>query len=244
MRSVDVADVWDARVADRGFMVSLATLAFAALGLELVVDGTVLTVMGAVPGYYPLGTQFAVWLGLGAAWLMIAWVLAAWSRRRGVDPLVPRAPGPLGHLAWSRILVCFVAAVLAAILLPLFVAGAWGVPPIRLYLQLYTLHGPGAWLLMLAWAVSHVGRAVLLGSVLGYAHRAALMGRHRPGAGRVPWGGLVTGVLLGAIGYLVGGPAAGLVALVCSVLLGLIHVLAGESLRVTAVFAVLVYLFL
>lgn len=244
MRSVDVADVWDARVADRGFMFSLATLAFAALGLELVVDGTVLTFTGAVPGYYPLGTQFAVWLGLGVAWLGLAGLLVAWSRRRGVDPLAPRAPGPLGHLAWSRILVCFVAAVLAAILLPLFVAGAWSVTPIRLYLQLYTLHGPAAWLLMVTWAVYHVGRAVLLGSVLGYAHRAVLMGSRRPGARRVPWGGLITGVLLAAVGYLVAGPAAGLVALVCSTLLGLIHVLAGESLRVTAVFAVLVYLFL
>ena len=98
--------------------------------------------------------------------------------------------------------------------------------------------------LMVAWLVSLVGRAFLLGSVLGYTHRAVLAGLRGSAARWVPWGGLVTGVLLAAVGYLVAGPAAGLVALVCSVLLGLIHVLAGEALRVTAVFAVLVYLFL
>lgn len=245
MRSVEVPQVGgDARVADRGFMVSLAAVAVAALGLELVLEAALLTLTGAQPVYYPLGTQFAVWLGLGSAWLAVAWLLVVRARRRGVDPLAARAPGPLEHRAWSRVLVCFVAAVLTAILLPLFLAGAWGVTPIRLYLELYTRNGPAAWLLMAGWVVYHVGRACLLSSVLAYAHRAARMGLRFSGAWRIPWGGLLTGALLGALAYSLAGPAAGLVALVCSVLLGLIHIFAGESLRTTALFALVVYLFL
>lgn len=87
MRRIGLPEIWDAREVDPGFMASLATFSFVALGLELVVSGTILTLTGSVSTFYPLGWQVVEWVGLGALWVLLARALVAWSRRRGVDPL-------------------------------------------------------------------------------------------------------------------------------------------------------------
>lgn len=244
MRSVERADVWDARPADRGFMTALAALSFVALGLELVVDGSVLTVTGDIPAHYPLGWQMLFWVGLGLAWFVLARSLVGWSRRRGLDPLPSRFTTALGHRRWPKIFVCFVLAVLAAIVLPVFIADSWSMTPVRVYFELYSMHGPIAWLPMLAWLVYHVGRSCLIASLLAYAHQALLLCLTFPAARYVPWGGLVAGAVLGVVMFLAAGPAVALAIVVSTVLLGIIHVLDGESLRITAVFIALVFLFL
>ncbi|MCT1803586.1 hypothetical protein CKW39_04315 [Kocuria sp. WRN011] len=244
MRSVELADVWDARPADRGFMTALATMSFIGLGLELVVDGSVLTVTGDIPTYYPLALQILFWVGLGLAWLALARLLVAWSRRRGVDPMPSEFGTPLSHRTWSRTFVCFVAAVLAAIVLPVFVTDSWSMAPVRNYFELYEMYGPVAWLPMVAWLVYHVGRACLIASFLAYSHRALRLRFSFPAAGFIPWGGVVVGVSLGVVMFLAAGGAVAIATLVSTLLLGIIHVLTGESLRTTAVFTALVFLFL
>ena len=244
MRSVELADVWDARPADRGFMTALATISFVALGLELVIDGSVLTVTGDIPAYYPLLLQIIFWVGLGLAWLLLARLLVGWSRRRGVDPLPSEFTSAGSHRTWSWIFVCFVSAVLAAIVLPVFIADSWSMAPVRIYWELYGMHGPVAWLPMVGWLIYHVGRACLIASILAYAHRALRLRFSWSAARYVPWGGVVAGLVLGAVMFLAAGAAVALATLVSTVLLGLIHVLNGESLRTTAVFTALVFLFL
>ena len=76
MQWIGLPDVWDAREADHGFMASLDTFSFVALGLELVVDGTYLTLTGDAPSLYPLGWQCLTWVGLGAVWLLLARALS------------------------------------------------------------------------------------------------------------------------------------------------------------------------
>lgn len=225
-------------------MTSLATLSFAALGLHLVVTGTVLTVTGEISAYYPLLGQVVFWTGLGLAWLGVARALVAWSRRRGVDPLPSDAGGALGHRTWTWILVCFVCALLASVVVPVLGPDPWLIAPLRVYLDLYDLHGPIAWLPLIAWVIHHVGRAVLAASVVAYAHRAVLLGPITGSLCRLPWGGLIAGVCFGAVGHLVAGAAVALATLSSLVLLGLIHVLSRESLWITAGFAVLVLIFL
>ena len=222
----------------------MATLSFVALGLELVVDGSVLTVTGGIPTHYPLGWHMLFWVGLGLAWFFLARSLVGWSRRRGVDPLPSRFTTALGHRRWPKIFVCFVAAVLAAIVLPVFIADSWSMTPVRVYLGLYSMHGPIAWLPTLAWLVYHVGRSCLIASLLAYAHQALLLRLTFPAARYVPWGGLVAGAVLGTVMFFAAGPAVALAIVVSTVLLGIIHVLDGESLRITAVFIALVFLFL
>lgn len=244
MRSVERADVWDARPADRGFMTALATMSFVGLGLELVVDGSVLTVSGNIATYYPLALQIIFWVGLGLAWLALARLLVGWSRRRGLDPVPSEFTAPLSHQRWSKTFVCFVAAVLVAIVLPVFFADSWSIAPVRIYLELYGMYGPIAWLPMVAWLVYLVGRACLIASFLSYAHRALRMRFTFPTARYMPWGGMVAGLVLGAIMFLAAGGAVALATLISTLLLGIIHVLTGESLRTTAVFTALVFLFL
>ena len=250
MQRIGLPETWDAREADPGFMASLATLSFVALGLELVVDGTVLTSTGSAPALYPLGWQCLVWVGLGLAWLLVARGLVAWSRRRGLDPL-PADPDPRtaggaphdaapDHRAWRSVLVCFASAVVVAIALPALVGARWGLAPAERYLELHTAYGASAWLAVLAWVVYHVGRCVVVASFLAYAHRAVRGVLTFRGSHAVPWGGLVAGVAMGAVALLSRGPAVALATVVVHVLLGVIHVRSGESLRVTALFTVLV----
>ncbi|CAL8896789.1 hypothetical protein KVA01_05450 [Kocuria varians] len=281
MRRIPLPETWDAREADRGFMASLATIAFLSLGLELVVAGTALTVTGAVPGLFPLGAQCLVWSGLGVAWLLVARALVAWSRRRGVDPLPAAAPvatpaaartaAPAGvqarartaastrtkgltsagasgdgsgelldHRPWRGMLLLFLAAVLVAFLLPGLLEDTWTMAAVERYGTLFTEYGGAAWLAMLAWTLRLLGYGAVAASVLAYSHRAVRELVDRPFARWVPWGGLVTGVLLGAVAFLAEGGAMALTTLVTYVLLGMLHVRSGESLRVTACFTVLV----
>ena len=246
MQWIGLPDVWDAREADHGFMASLATFSFVALGLELVVDGTYLTLTGDAPSLYPLGWQCLTWVGLGAVWLLLARALVLWCRRRGLDPLPPdrpageRADGP-DHRAWRAVLGYFAAAVVTAIALPAVVGLPWGFAPVDRFLDLYAQYGDGAWLAMAAWLVYLVGRCLVVAGLLAYSHRAVLGVATFRGARWIPWGGLVTGVCLGTVALVSRGQAAGLSTLVASVLLGMLHVRSGESLRVTAPFTVLVY---
>ncbi|MDO4919308.1 hypothetical protein [Kocuria sp.] len=263
MRRIDLPEIWDARHADRGFMASLATFSFVALGFELVVAGTVLTYTGAAPALYPLGWQCVAWVALGALWLLVARGLVAWSRRRGLDPLPadllpPDSSGPaadsavpadpaaaaddaaLDHRAWRAVLLCFAAAVVAAVALPALLGVPGGPAPVELYQRLYGAYGGPAWLALLARVVYHVGRCVLLAGFLAYAHRAVLGLVSFRGAGLLPWGGLVAGLVMGVVALLSRGPAVALTTAVAYVLLGVIHVRGRESLRVTAPFTVLV----
>lgn len=244
MRTVELADVWDARPADRGFMTALATISFVALGLELVVDGSVLTVTGDMTSYYPLALQILFWVGLGLVWLVLNRALIGWSRRRGLDPVPSEFGTQLSHRTWSKTFVCFVAAVLAAIVLPVFVADSWSIAPVRIYFELYGMYGPVAWLPMVAWLVYHVGRACLIASFLSYAHRALRLRFSYSAARYVPWGGVVAGLVLAAVMFLAAGGAVAVATFISTFLVGVIHVLTGESLRTTAIFTVLVFLFL
>ncbi|RLY92193.1 hypothetical protein EAE32_08500 [Kocuria tytonicola] len=249
MQRIGLPETWGAREADPGFMASLATFSFVALGLELVVDGTVLTYTGSAPALYPLGWQCLVWVGLGLAWLLVARGLVAWSRRRGLDPLPadpdPRAAGntpddaALVHRAWRSVLLCF-AAVVVAITLPALVGVPWGLVSADRYRELYASYGGSAWLAVCAWVVYHVGRCVVVAGFLAYAHRAVRGVATFRGSHAVPWGGLVAGVAMGAVALLSRGPVIALTTVVVHVLIGLIHVRSGESLRVTALFTVLV----
>ena len=223
-------------------MTALATLSFVGLGLEMVVDGSVLTITGDIPTYYPLALQILFWLGLGVAWFVLARLLVAWSRRRGLDPLLSEFATPLSHRTWSKMLVCFIAAVLAAIVLPVFIADSWSMTPVRIYWELYGMYGPVAWLPMVAWLFYHVGRVCLIASFLSYAHRALRLRFSFPATRYIPWGGIVAGLVLGAVMFLAAGGAVALAILISTLLLGIIHVLAGESLRTTAVFTALVFL--
>lgn len=243
MRRIGLPETWDAREADRGFMASLATLAFVSLGLELVVAGTVLTATGSLPAATPLGWQCLEWFGIGAVWLLVARALVAWSRRRGVDPLpgaTPEGgqPGTLDHRRWRGILLCFVAAVVLALVLPGMLDGSWAVAPVERYTELFAGYGGLAWLAMLAWVVRLVGRCAVVTSLLAYSHRAVSELVDRRALRWVPWGGLVTGVLMAAVALLDRGQAAALTTLLVYLLLGVVHVRSGESLRVTALFAV------
>ncbi|MGK4218297.1 hypothetical protein [Kocuria marina] len=283
MRRIGLPEIWDAREADPGFMASLATFSFVALGLELVVSGTILTLTGSVSAFYPLGWQVVEWVGLGALWVLLACALVAWSRRRGVDPLpsedavagrdddvagradaaadradaaanrdravadrTPGAPGPfdaVDHRRWREILLCFVLAVVLAIVLPALIGAPWGLAPLDRYLQLFDVYGPLGWLAMVAWVCYLVGRSFLVAGLLAYSHRAIREVLTFRGSQWVPWGGLMAGLAMGAVAFLAGGQAAALTTLLSCVLLGVIHVRSGESLRVTTLFTVLVLIF-
>ncbi|WP_290656841.1 hypothetical protein [Kocuria sp.] len=283
MRRIGLPEIWDAREADPGFMASLATFSFVALGLELVVSGTILTLTGSVSAFYPLGWQVVEWVGLGALWVLLARALVAWSRRRGVDPLpsedalagrdddvaaradaaadradaaasrdravadrTPGAPGPfdaVDHRRWREILLCFVLAVVLAIVLPALIGAPWGLAPLDRYLQLFDVYGPLGWLAMVAWVCYLVGRSFLVAGLLAYSHRAIREVLTFRGSQWVPWGGLVAGLAMGAVAFLAGGQAAALTTLLSCVLLGVIHVRSGESLRVTTLFTVPVLIF-
>jgi hypothetical protein len=251
--------------ADPGFLVSVAALAFLALGLEAVADGTVLMVTGEIPAVYPLGWQVLVWLCLAALWLGVQRGLVAWMRHRAADPALGEAPAPgtaahgtaaretvppdasdpvADHRTTTTALVLFVAAVLLGVILPVFLVGQWRVPPIQRYLDLYAVYGGGAWLGMVGYAAYHVGRSLLLALVLVVAQRAAQL--RWPSSRLVraaPVGGVVLGVLLALPGLLLGGVPSALTALVCCTLLGGVHNLTGRSLRWTAPATVAVLLF-
>lgn len=245
MRWIGVPDVWDARKADPGFMASLATFAVLGLGLDLVVDGTVLTLTGTVPTLYPLGWQAVVWAGLGILWWFTARALVLWSRRRGVDPLPSGTPdgrddAALGHRAWRTVLGCAVGAVVVAIVLPALL-GVPGLAPVERFATLYEAYGAASWVAVLAWLVRLVGRCAVLASILAYAHRAVLSVVTLRGARWVPWGGLALGAVTGAVALLSRGPAVALSTLVVCTLLGVVHVRGGESLRITAPFTLLAF---
>jgi hypothetical protein len=248
MSSVDSPENRAFAPADPGFLVSIATFAFVALGLEAVVDGTVLTLTGEIPGVYPLGWQVLAWLCLGAAWAGIQRGLVAWLRHRAADPAVPlpSAAEPsltTDHRRTTAALVLFVAAVLLGVILPVFLVGQWRVQPIQLYLDLYADYGGGAWLGMVGFAAYHVGRSLLLALVLTCVQRAVELHRPAPWTRVVPAGGLALGALLALPGLVLGGWASVASALVCCTLLGLVHNLTGRSLRWTAPAAVVVLLF-
>ncbi|WP_367402947.1 hypothetical protein [Kocuria marina] len=292
MRRIGLPEIWDAREADPGFMASMATFSFVALGLELVVSGTILTLTGSVSTFYPLGWQVMEWVGLGALWVLLARALVAWSRRRGVDPLPSEeagagrddavdgrddaaagtftanrsdtgravagrgaagrddaAAGRVGvdggvdHRRWREILLCFVLAVVLAIVLPALIGAPWGLAPLDRYLQLFDVYGPLGWLAMVAWVCYLVGRSFLVAGLLAYSHRAIREVLTFRGSRWVPWGGLVAGLTMGAVAFLAGGQAAAVTTLLSCVLLGVIHVRSGESLRVTTLFTVLVLIF-
>lgn len=234
--------------ADPGFLVSVAAFAFVALGLEAVVDGTVLVFTGQIPDVYPLGWQVLAWLCLGAAWYGIHRGLVAWLRHRAVDPAVPppSAPDPspaVDHRRTTAALVLFVLAVLLGVILPVFLVGQWRVQPVQLYLDLYTRYGSGAWLGMVGFAAYHVGRSLLLALVLTCVQRAAELRRPTPTVRSAPVGGIVLGLLLALPGLVLGGWASVVSAVVSCTLLGMVHNLMGKSLRWTAPAAVAVLLF-
>lgn len=234
--------------ADPGFLVSIATFAFVALGLEAVVDGTVLTLTGDIPDVYPLGWQVLTWLCLGAAWVGIQRGLVAWLRHRAADPAVPPPSAAelspaVDHRRTTTALVLFVAAVLLGVILPVFLVGQWRLQPIQLYLDLYADYGGGAWLGMVGFAAYHVGRSLLLALVLTCVQRAAELHRPAPWTRAAPVGGLVLGALLALPGLVLGGWASVASAVVCCTLLGMVHNLTGKSLRWTAPAAVVVLLF-
>ena len=265
MRRIGLPEIWDAREADPGFMASLATFSFVALGLELVVSGTILTLTGSVSTFYPLGWQVVEWVGLGALWVLLARALVAWSRRRGVDPLPSEETGAgrddavdgrddaaagragvdggVDHRRWREILLCFVLAVVLASVLPALIGAPWGLAPLDRYLQLFDVYGPLGWLAMVAWVCYLVGRSFLVAGLLAYSHRAIREVLTFQGSRWVPWGGLVAGLTMGAVAFLAGGQAAAVTTLLSCVLLGVIHVRSGESLRVTTLFTVLVLIF-
>ena len=108
------------------------------------------------------------------------------------------------------------------------------------YAQLFDVYGPLGSFAMLAWICHHVGRSFLVAGLLAYSHRAIREVLPFRGSRWVPWGGLVAGIAMGSAASLSGGQAAGLTTLVSCVLLGMIHVRSGESLRVTTWFTVLV----
>jgi hypothetical protein len=248
MSSVDPPENRAFAPADPGFLVSIATFAFVALGLEAVVDGTVLTLTGEIPDVYPLGWQVFAWLCLGAAWVGIQRGLVAWLRHRALDPGVPppSAPSPspaVDHRRTTTALFLFVLAVLLGVILPVFLVGEWRVQPIQLYLDLYADYGGGAWLGMVGFAAYHVGRSLLLALVLTCVQRAVELRRPVPWTRVAPVGGLVLGLLLALPGLVLGGWASVATAVVCCTLLGVVHNLTGRSLRWTAPAAVAVLLF-
>ncbi|MGQ1837542.1 hypothetical protein ACT4S2_03685 [Kocuria turfanensis] len=246
MSSVDTPENRAFAPADPGFLVSIATFAFVALGLEAVVDGTVLTLTGEIPDVYPLGWQVFAWLCLGAVWLGIQRGLVAWLRHRAADPAAPQSPAPspaLDHRRTTTALVLFVLAVLLGVILPVFLVGQWRLQPVQLYLDLYADYGGGAWLGMVGFAAYHVGRSLLLALVLTCVQRAVELRRPGRWTQAAPVGGLVLGVLLALPGLVLGGWASAATALVCCTLLGMVHNLTGRSLRWTGPAAVVVLLF-
>ena len=248
MTSADTPENQAFAPADAGFLVSIATFAFVALGLEAVVDGTVLTFTGEVPEVYPLGWQVLAWLCLGVAWFGIQRGLAAWLRHRGADPRLPEHPlsDPFvagDHRRSTAALVLFVLAVLLGVILPVFVVGQWRLQPVQLYLDLYAQYGGGAWLGVTGFAAYHVGRSLLLALVLTCVQRAAEMRRPARWTRAAPIGGLVLGLLLALPGLVLEGWSSAASALICCTLLGLVHNLTGRSLRWTAPATVAVLLF-
>ncbi|GAB2616414.1 hypothetical protein GCM10009696_22630 [Kocuria himachalensis] len=246
MSSVDSPENRAFAPADPGFLVSIATFAFVALGLEAVVDGTVLTFTGEIPGVYPLGWQVFAWLCLGAAWFGIQRGLVAWLRHRAADPVAPPPPSSSSaadHRRTTTALGVFVLAVLLGVILPVFLVGEARVQPVQLYLDLYAEYGAGAWLGMVGFAAYHVGRALLLALVLTCVQRAVELRRPAPWTQVAPVGGLVLGLLLALPGLILGGWASVATAVVCCTLLGVVHNLTGRSLRWTAPAAVAVLLF-
>lgn len=238
--------------ADASFLVTVAVLAFLALGLEAVADGTVLMFTGQIPTVYPLGWQVFVWLCLGGLWAGIQRGLVAWLRHRAADPAVPEplpaedpAPDPEDRTTSTATtaLVLFVAAVLLGVILPVFLVGGWRVPPIQLYLDLYAVHGGGAWLAMVGFAAYHVGRSLLLALVLTCVQRAAELRRPSRLVRTTPVGGIALGLLLALPGLVLGGVPSAATALVCCTLLGAVHNLTGKSLRWTAPATAAVLLF-
>lgn len=248
MSSADTPENQAFAPADAGFLVSIATFAFVALGLEAVVDGTVLTFTGEIPEVYPLGWQVLAWLCLGAAWAGIQRGLVAWLRHRGADPALPErdpwgASAAGDHRRSTAALVLFVLAVLLGVILPVFIVGQWRLLPVQLYLDLYAQYGGGAWLGMAGFAAYHVGRSLLLALVLTCVQRAAQLRRPARWVRGAPIGGLVLGLLLALPGLLLEGWSSAITALLCCTVLGLVHNLTGRSLRWTAPATVAVLLF-
>lgn len=253
MSSVDPPENMAFAPADPGFFVSVAALSYLALGLEAVVDGTVLTLTGAIPAVFPLAWQVVAWVGLGVLWAALQRALVAWLRHRAADPSVPEAPAAADppvraaaapdHRTSTTALVLFVAAVLLGVILPVFLVGQWRVQPIQLYLDLYTVYGGGAWLGMVGFAAYHVGRCLLLALVLTCVQRAVQQRRPSRLTASAPVGGVVLGVLLALPALVVAGWPAAVTALVCCTLLGAVHNLTGRSLRWSAPATVAVLLF-
>lgn len=233
MRVIELAEIWDARRADRRFFAALATLAFVALGLQLVVGGTALTLTGTTPQFLSLPAQLVTWAALGMAWIGVTRALVGWSRRRGMDPLPSSHADGTGHRDWATVFVCFVLAVLAALLTPLFFGSPWGLAPVTRYQGLYTEYGPVAWLPMVLWAFSNVGRSLVVAAAIAFAQASVSHDRHHPVFTHVPWGGLIMGATFGVVALLTSGPALACATGVVMVFLGLAHVASGCALKVT-----------
>lgn len=233
--------------ADAGFVASLAAIALASLALEPVVDGTVLTMTGSLPQYYPLPWQMLTWVLLGVAWYLVYRGTCWWLSYRGVA-LTGEPFGERPILPHRRVRAAFavgVAAVLVGLIAPVFLQPEGQAPPIRLYFDLYALYGSGAWLGMVAYAAFLVGRCAVAAVALAAAQEAVELRWPGHWPMLLPVGGLVVGVVMGVVSLLTGGGIPGLlITLACSTLLGMAHNLSGQSLRWTWPLTVAVFLFL
>ncbi|KAA9394693.1 hypothetical protein FCK90_05860 [Kocuria coralli] len=197
----------------------------------------------------PLWPQTLIWAAAGLIWgLAVRRIYLGLKRsahRRNVfggSIAPPSVSDDHRHVAVA-LWLC-VAAVLCAVILPPMLVGQWTLQPVQMWHGLYTTYGMAGILASAGWLVHLCGFAMVTSLALAACQSLVETFLPRPWATRVPWGGLLIGLVGGLQQAVSGGLPAFVTALVALTLLGAVHLLTGRLLRWTAPAAALVLIFL
>lgn len=214
-----------------GTYLSLALLAFALLGLELV--------LLLIEAYLPVDSASVeaaithwiltsvIWAG-GSVWLIV------WAHRHSDFSLKAESSARLSVSRWSAI----------AVLIAVTWVGQWALrggvlPPVAEHAALMERFGEAgltAWIVQVMYYVAELSVMIL---VIGFGQRAGkqwLRGRW------LPWGGVTLALTWGLVHFLTQDPATGAYGMVLSLVMGSVFVLTGRNFLLT--YLVLLALFI
>lgn len=210
-------------------------IALAALSLQLLVAG-IPDLLDPPGSLLPLWPQSILWALLGIAWLVLMQRSCAHLRRRTSARRVFAAGRPQPDLQQdprpaTLALILFVVAVLSAVIIPPLLVGGWTMQPVELWLGLYGTYGTSGVVATIAWLLFHTGFAALAALAMALLQTIGEQVVQRPWARRVPTGGVLIGLVLGAADMLTGGWADLLTTVVSCTMLGGVLLLLGGRLR-------------
>ena len=209
----------------------LASFAFALLGLELV-----LVAAGPLIPLPEGSIQSAMvhWALTIILWVGGAAVLAVWAiRHTGFTLRSPAGPN-INATRWTGIVVLVAVTLAGQVLLR---GGV--IAPVAEYDALTNRFGDEgqlAWLVQVAYYVAELCVMVL---IIGFGQ---LAGDLRYGRRWVPWGGIALATTWGLVHFLTQNSATGIYGIGLALVMGIIYVLAGRSIRLT--FPILLILFI